>query len=375
MTDTAGTQRITWETLALPWIANVQSRGVLSSVLVMLTLQVITTALAVVLDYRGFPDATAVIVYVLGVMLTTMLTPGQAYSLISSIISILSYNFFLIYPRFSLAIDGLGYASTLAAMFLFSLIESNLMAVLRKNERLSMEARLLAQREQLRADLLRSVSHDLRTPLTSISGNADMLLDEDARLSPEVQRSMIQDIYDDATWLSDVVQNLLGITRLEDADVHLQMSAELVDEVMEEAMRHISRDASRHVISVVPPADLCLAYMEPHVIAQVIVNLVNNAIAHTPEGSRIVLSASHDASNVIIRVSDNGPGIPDADKERVFESFYTSTDNSADSRRGVGLGLSLCKAIIEVHKGSIWVEDTEGGGATFAFTLPLEEVF
>ena len=335
--------------------------------------QIFSSGLAIALDLLGFPDATCVIVFTLGVLFTAIFTVGWRYSLMASVLSILSYNYFLIAPRLSLQIEGRDYAGTISAMFLFALVASFLVESLRTNAQALMESSLVAQREQLRANMLRSVSHDLRTPLTSISGNADMLLDENAELTDEVRRKLLQDIYDDATWLTTTVQNLLAVTRLEDGTVDLSKDIELIDDVIEEAMRHISRDAARHAVVVEPSSQLLLAHMDPQVIVQVIVNLVNNAIMHTPEGSRIVISTHREGSFAAISVADDGPGIADADKEQIFDSFYTSRERRADVDRSVGLGLSLCRSIVHAHGGSIRVEDVQPHGANFIFTLPIEE--
>ncbi|MBQ9316500.1 MAG: DUF4118 domain-containing protein [Atopobiaceae bacterium] len=361
--------------MALPSAPGSSSRRSVSlNLLVMLGCQAVFTLFAILLDAAGFSDATVVIIFVTGVLVTAMLTDGQAYSLAASIVSILCYNYFLIDPRSSLQINGRDYAGTITAMVIFALLASSLVASLRRNAALSMRASVVAEREQLRANLLRSVSHDLRTPLTSISGNADMLLDDEVSLSDEVRGQLTRDIYDDATWLRAVVENLLAVTRLEDGDVMLNLDVELVDDVIEEAMRHVSRDARFHEIVVVPSNDLLLARLDPQVIVQVIVNLVNNAIAHTPKGSTITISSHLEGPMVAVEVADNGPGISDEDKDQVFELFYTAGHKSADVGRSMGLGLSLCRSIVTAHGGTIRVEDADPHGARFIFTLPAEEV-
>lgn len=351
-----------------------QRTGFAYNAMVMLGCQALATLVAILLDEAGLPDATVVIVFVLGVLVTAMLTEGQGYSLAASIISILCYNYFLIEPRLSLQIDGIGYAATILAMIVFALLASYLVTTMRKNARSSTEAQLIAQREQLRANMLRSVSHDLRTPLTSITGNADMLLDETVDLPPESRRQLVQDIYDDATWLRTVVENLLAVTRLEDGDVLLNKDIELIDDVIEEAMRHVSREVANHHLVVVPANDLLLARLDPQVIVQVIINLVNNAIVHTQEGSTITISSHREQDKVAVVVEDDGPGISDEDKRQIFELFYTSAHTGADSGRRVGLGLPLCRSIVNAHGGSIRVEDVAPHGARFVFTLPAEEV-
>jgi len=361
--------------LALPSTTeSANRRGVSANLFVMLACQAIFTIIAILLDGAGFSDATVVITLVTGVLVTAMLTDGQSYSFAASFVSILCYNYFLIDPRFSLQINGRDYAGTITAMVIFALLASSLVSSLRRVAALSMHASIVAEREQLRANLLRSVSHDLRTPLTSISGNADMLLDDEVSLSDEVRGQLTRDIYDDATWLHTVVENLLAVTRLEDGEVMLNLEVELVDDVIEEAMRHVSRDARLHEIVVVPSSELLLARLDPQLVVQAIVNLVNNAIAHTQEGSVITISSHREGSMVALVVADDGPGISDDDKEQVFDLFYTASNRTADVGRSMGLGLSLCRSIVKAHGGSIRVEDVNPHGARFVFTLPAEEV-
>ena len=359
---------------AWSFLLGTSKRGVGINLFVMLATQVFSTAIAYLLWRLDFSDPTIVIVYVLGVLLAAIGTTGRRYCLIASVISIVSCNYFFIEPRHSILVADNDYLGTLGFMFVVALITSYLMDKMRENAQASMQANLMAQNEQLRADLLRSVSHDLRTPLTSISGNADILLEENLVLSPEARKKLLQDIYDDATWLGNVMENLLAVTKLEDGHVQLRMEPELVDDVIEEALRHVSRDASKHNLVVTPSPELLLARMDARVIVQVIVNFVNNAITHTQEGSHITISTKREADMAAITVADNGPGISEDDKPHVFESFYTTSSGTTDSNRSVGLGLSLCKSIVEAHGGSIRVEDVVPHGAAFTFTLPIEEI-
>ena len=229
------------------------------------------------------------------------------------------------------------------------------------------------QRERLRSNLLRAISHDLRTPLTSISGNAGILMEKSIDLSQEKKQEIYNSIYDDSIWLINLTENLLSITRFENSSMRLQINAELLDDVFKEAVSHLDRKAKEHKIIVELEDDLLMARMDVRLIIQVIINIINNAVKYTPVGSEIKLSAKKQDKMVCISIADDGPGISDESKERIFDMFYTSGID-ADSRRGLGLGLSLCKSIVDAHGGSIEVKDNEPHGAVFSFTLPLEEV-
>ena len=177
------------------------------------------------------------------------------------------------------------------------------------------EEAAMARAEQLRSNLLRSISHDLRTPLTSISGNAGVLMSDGGSLTAEHRNRIYRDIYDDSMWLINLVENLLSITRMEGQGVHLHMETELLEEVIDEAMRHINRRHEHHTIKVNQIGDYILADMDARLIIQVITNLVDNAVKYTPEGSTIMVNSRQEGSSAVIDVSDNGPGIPDESKE------------------------------------------------------------
>lgn len=245
-----------------------------------------------------------------------------------------------------------------------------------KNAQEKEEAAILARNEQLRANLLRAISHDLRTPLTSISGNADNLLVNYQKMDDATRKRTFSDIYDDSMWLINLVENLLAITRIEGGQVHLTQSVELMDEVVSEALRHVNRKSKEHIIQVTSSEDLILASIDAKLIVQVIINLLDNAIKYTPPGSVIEVHTEKDkeSQQVVVSVSDDGPGIPDDQKPHIFDMFYSGANKIADSRRSLGLGLSLCKSIVTAHGGTIRVTDHEPKGTVFTFTLPAGEV-
>ena len=232
---------------------------------------------------------------------------------------------------------------------------------------------VIAKNEQLRADLLRAISHDLRTPLCSISGNADMLLSNSERLDEATKHQIYTDIYDDSEWLIGVVENLLSITRLNDGRLKFKFSDQLLDEVIAESLRHISRKHDDYRI-VSDCEELVLARMDVRLIIQVLVNLIDNAIKYTPPGTVICIQGTKTDGKAQISVKDNGPGIPDEMKPHIFQMFYTGKTTVADSHRSLGLGLALCNSIIEAHDGTLILTDHDPHGCNFTFTLPLSEV-
>ena len=234
-------------------------------------------------------------------------------------------------------------------------------------------AAVLAQKEQLRANLLRAISHDLRTPLTSISGNASNLISNAHCLDNDTMMQMFYDIYEDSQWLISLVENLLSITRLEEGRLNFTMKTELMDEVIDEALRHITRNKLEHHIHVTYQDEFLLAKMDARLILQVIINLVENAIKYTPAGSDIRITAGKRDDMIFVSIADNGAGIRDELKPKVFEMFFTGENPIADSRRSMGLGLALCKSIIDAHHGEITLTDHIPHGCVFTFTLPSKE--
>lgn len=243
-----------------------------------------------------------------------------------------------------------------------------------KNVREKEAAAVLAESEQLRANLLRTISHDLRTPLTTISGNASNLLSNGDSFDEDTKKQIYSDIYDDSLWLINLVENLLYATRIEEGRMTLNMSTELLSDLVEEAVRHAGRQMCGHHLSAVYEDDMVFVQADGKLMVQAIANMVDNAVKYTREGCSVTVSAGRDGNMAVIRVADDGDGIPDEEKAKVFEKFYCGGNKIGDNRRSLGLGLYLCRAIVEAHKGQIQVSDNDPVGAVFSVTLPLKEV-
>ena len=244
----------------------------------------------------------------------------------------------------------------------------------------------LKKNREFQNELLANVSHDLRTPLTSIYGNASNLLCYDKDLLPEEKKKIYSDILEDSGWLNSQFENILSMTRLESSS-DLQRTVENMEDVIEESLRHISPHPDHTICFDSTDQDL-FVIMDPRLIMQVMVNLLNNAIKYTPAGSSIHVRMNQDGDMVCVEVADNGPGIPDEDKPHVFELFYTGKHILEDSYRSMGIGLNLCAMIIHAHGGEIEVSDNnhptgDGSGdgsadtphgAVFRFTLPAAKI-
>jgi Osmosensitive K+ channel histidine kinase len=238
------------------------------------------------------------------------------------------------------------------------------------NERIAREA----EAERLRTNLLRTISHDLRTPLTSISGNADILLSNENQIGPELRKQLYQNIYSDSEWLINLVENLLFITRIDNGVMSINTEYEILQEIIHEALHCTAKRTKGHNLSIEMPDELLMVKTDVRLFIQVIVNILDNAIKYTPAGSDIAIRAFRQDSLAVVEIADTGCGIRDEDKLKVFEMFYTTNKQSSDSRRGIGLGLPLCRSIIHAHGGTIHIADNVPNGVIVHVALRLEEV-
>lgn len=235
------------------------------------------------------------------------------------------------------------------------------------------EIRVAMEREKQRSMLLRSVAHDLRSPLTALAGACNLLADDYARLSDEQRRKLAVDMSEEILWLTGLVENILSMTRINEAQLIIHRQEEVIDDVVEEAVSHIGRLLNDRAFTVSLPEDIVTAPMDGKLIVQVILNLLENAVRHTPQGTPVSLSVERDGDDVRFWVCDEGGGVPEAISKRLFERFVTGDSDVADGSRGLGLGLAICKAIVDAHGGAIGVEPNVPHGSRFYFTLPAKE--
>jgi two-component system sensor histidine kinase KdpD len=235
------------------------------------------------------------------------------------------------------------------------------------------EARLRVQTEQLRNSLLSSVSHDLRTPLAAIAGATSSLLEGAPEQKPEARRELLLTILDESRRLGRLVDNLLDMTRLTSGTIALNKQWHVLEEIVGSALSRLRRELEHHTVRVDIPGDFPLLDLDGVLMEQVFFNLLENAARYTPAGSEIEVAARVPDRRAEIRVADNGPGLPPGTEVRVFEKFFRGSTVTDDARRGAGLGLAICQAIIEAHGGRISARNRPSGGAEFLISLPCEE--
>ena len=230
-------------------------------------------------------------------------------------------------------------------------------------------ARMRMEAEQMRSSLLSAVSHDLRTPLASITGAASTLRSQGDKLQPETRQDLLESIADEAERLSRLVSNLLDMTRLE-SGVELRRDYYPLEEIVGAALQRMEKQLERRQVTTSLPDTLPLVYADDVLLGQLILNLLENATKYTPEGTPIELAAQASADFVVLEIRDRGPGFGPEEETRIFEKFYRGR---SDGSRGVGLGLAICRAVADAHQGTIEAFNREGGGAVFRIRIPSKE--
>jgi two-component system sensor histidine kinase KdpD len=345
-----------------------------------LLMLVFTTTLCRLLFHFVLNESIVIMIYLLTIFLISRFTAGYWYGVVSSLLAVFLFNFFFTEPYFSFNAYDPKYPLIFSIMLIVSLITSATTVRIRQaaDEKIRQsndqeKNRQIIENEKLRGTILRSISHDLRTPLTSITGSVSMLLDKDDVLSFDDRQKLLQDIYNESVWLNRFVENLLSLTRIDDNLMKLKIQPELIEEIVGETLVIIRRRLGNRSIKVSTPPDPILVWMDSSLIEQVLINLMDNAIAHTKEDGEIAISVTSDLDQDHVKFSvwNNGPGIPADVLDRIFERYFVGNEERYDSRRGMGLGLSICQSIIRAHQGFLIAENHPDGGAVFTFTIPV----
>ena len=234
-------------------------------------------------------------------------------------------------------------------------------------------ARVRAETERNRMTILRSISHDLRTPLASIAGASSTLLEGYGSVNKETRQVLLSGIYEEASWLAEVVENLLSLSRLQNPNVLIRKTGEVLDDVLFSAVEMTRKRLGKRSLTVQGPEEFILVPMDGTLVEQALVNIIDNAIRHTAEGTNIRVAAGRtgDGDAVEFVVEDDGPGFPEGSLAKVFDPYSAAGVERTRGKGGVGLGLGICKAIVEAHGGSIVAANRSGGGARVSFTLPV----
>ena len=319
------------------------------------------------LNAAGRNDNMVPLVFVLAVLLTARFTNGYFYSLFATAASVFGVNFAFTYPYFEFNFTLTGYPLTFLTMFTVSLVVGMLTERVKRQGRIEAEA----EREKMKANLLRGVSHDLRTPLTSIIGSVTAVLENDDVFTDEVKRDLLTHVRDDAQWLVRLVENILSITRIKDGVVRIRKTPEAAEEIVAEAVDKFRKNRSMPV-HVLVPDELLIVPMDATLVEQVLVNLMENVVMHARGATGIEITVSREQGGACFCVQDDGAGIDKAVLPKLFDELFPH-ESEGDGRRSLGIGLSTCMSIVRAHGGSMSARNRPEGGAQVRFVLPVEE--
>ncbi len=228
------------------------------------------------------------------------------------------------------------------------------------------------EKERFKSALLRRLSHDLRTPLTTIQSGTEFLMDPSTQIDEKTRNELLRDVNNEAGLMSQFVDNLLNMTKVNSNQLALQRKNELVDDILSTVYSRVYKRLESHTLEVLRKDELISCYVDAPLVIQVFVNLVDNAIKHTTPGSFIKMDYQKNEQGIVFLVYDNGGGLQEVDPQSIFSDFVTLSEAKQDKTRGMGLGLSISKAIVEAHGGWIKAYNNEFHGATFEFLLPDE---
>lgn len=320
-------------------------------------------------------SSTFVSVYILSVLMIALNTTGFFWGILASVLSVLAMNFIFTYPFYAFNFILQGYPITFLCMLLIAIVTSTLATSMKEQRRLSEEKRQITlekQREEMRGNLLRAISHDLRTPLTGILGASSALLENQDRIDRCSRHRLLCDIRDDAQWLLRMVENVLSVTKIGAAAPQLRKLPEAAEEVVAQAVGRCRKRFPKTEFIVKVPNEFLMVPMDATLIEQVLLNLMENAVFHGAGSGPVDVTVYIKRKMACFSVRDYGKGIPPDRLKTLFDGF-SSAAKGGDVSRGLGIGLSLCRSIIIAHHGKITGQNMPDGGAEFVFTLPIEE--
>ena len=333
--------------------------------------------LAALLFFYFVPENSGniALIYILVLIIIVRYTEGYLPGLVFSIVAVICVNYLFTYPYFELNFTLSGYPITFLEMLSVTLLISTMTTNMKQQALMIAEQdKLLAktEKEKMRANLLRAISHDLRTPLTSIIGASSSYLDNDILLENEEKNAIVSHIYEDANWLLNMVENLLSVTRIDNHSSTVKKTDESVEEIVSAAINRLKKRMPEVSVNVSVPNEPLILPMDAILIEQVLINLLENAIVHSQSNRPILCYVDDDNENVTFHVKDYGIGIDAERLKIIFDGNSYIGNSESDSNKGMGIGLSICKTIITAHNGTIDARN-HGQGTEFYFSLPKGE--
>ena len=338
----------------------------------LITAGILSVASIICMILRRFSstDTHVPMLFVLAVLCVSRFTHGYVYGIIASLLAVIGVNYAFTYPYFEFNFTLTGYPLTFLAMLAVSLTVCTMTSRIKAQEIIHLEI----ETEKMRSNLLRSVSHDIRTPLTTITGNASAILDNDGKLDKLQIKMLLEDIRREAEWLNRIVENILSITKINSDVAKIRKEPELAEEIASSAVNKFHRRYPDIPVCVSVPDDALLVPMDAVLIEQVLFNLMENAVLHGKTTSHIELRVSIKDDQAVFTVEDDGIGISEDLMPHLFDGTLPIGERGDGSGHNMKIGLSICRSIIEAHSGVIAAENKGVGGSRFYFELPLDRM-
>jgi K+-sensing histidine kinase KdpD len=332
--------------------------------------------LAVVFDRLRLRQENTLMVFLTGILVIVVETGSYLCGFVTSVLCVGVFNYFFVEPYYTFYISDINNVISLAIFFIVSIFAGMIASRLQQQIYLTSQlekTKAEIEKEKTRSMLLRSISHDLRSPLTGIAGSSSFLAENYDTIPREDAVALLGDMEKDANSLIRMVENLLNMTRIQDGRLVIRKKREVLDDLVSDAVSRAVKKGSTHKVVLTPDSGILLVPVDGQLMTQVFVNLLDNAVKYTPGGTTITVRTilSEDGRSAVITVADNGPGIPPGSIDHVFENYITGA--GSDRGRGLGLGLPICRTIMEAHGGTISVHNAPEGGAVFTLTLPLSD--
>lgn len=359
--------------------------------LISVTILIIATIIAHIFFYQTAHNINVPMIYTLATFFISRYTKGYGWGIVSSLLSVIFINWRFTFPYFKINFMIDGYPMTFLGILVIAIItnmtttslnrekeaavkrEKELAKLNEYNKQIN-ELQIEKEKEKMRSNLLRAISHDLRTPLTGMIGASSTYLEAKDQLDEEAKDQLVMGIKEDANWLLNMVENLLSITRIQsngsDTQPYVKKVPEPLEEVVSEAIQRYHKRYPDSELKVKIPEDFLMVPMDPTLIEQVIMNLLENAWVHAGTRGPIELDIKEEEKNVVFYVRDHGVGIEPERIAQIFDGCAGAIDH--ESRKGMGIGLSICKSIVMAHQGDVYARNYEDG-AEFSFSLPMDE--
>ena len=349
------------------------SRRIWKDALLTAGLLISAIALNQLLFYLGLGLQNLIMVYILSILVIARFTNGYFFGVLSASIGTFIFDFLLTEPRMGFSFT-IGFPITLIIMLSVSVISCAITTQMKNSFAQRQSIMIVAEKEKMRGILLRAISHDLRTPLTGILSASSIISDQAGSLNPDEIREIASSIKNDSEWLIRMVENLLAVTRISDGVVKVKKIMEMAEETMAQSVSIVRKRFPDCRIDVKSSDEPLLVPMDAILISQVFINLLENAVKNSPAASRIEFSLFKENDFARFDIVDNGRGVPSQIVDTLFDANAPVREQSADSTSGIGIGLSICKTIIDAHDGRITGGNRQEGGAVFSVELPLYEV-